>query len=88
MANRYAGERIVTMPHRNGAQVQIVMRRPKFWRDQKYVTYTLTAADRMWTLADKNYRNSQDWWVIADMNPHIVCPDDILYGMTALIPVG
>ena len=42
----------------------------------------------MWTLADKYYLNSLDWWVIADMNPQITCPDDLIYGLTALIPVG
>jgi len=86
--DRYANERTATMPHRNGTQVRVVLRNPHFWINQKYITYTLSAADHMWTLADRYYRNSFDWWVIADMNPHIVCPDDLNYGLTALIPVG
>lgn len=86
--DRYVGERVAYMPHRNGSQVPVVLRKPRFYVNQRYITYTLTAADHMWTLADKYYMNSLDWWVIADMNPHITCPDDLLYGLTALIPVG
>lgn len=86
--DRYTGEKIVDMPHRNGTQVRVVLRRPRLYENQRYITYTITAADRMWTLADKYYRNSLDWWVIADMNPQITCPDDLVYGLTALIPIS
>jgi hypothetical protein len=88
MTARYANEQLVSMPHASGVQVQTVIRRPHFWINQPYITYTLTAADAMWTIADRYYLNSQDWWVIADLNPHFPCPDDLLYGMTLLIPVG
>lgn len=80
--------RSATMPHRNGSQVSVVLRRPQFWSSQNFVTYTVSVADRMWTLADRYYANSKDWWVIGDLNPAVICPDDIVWGMKLAIPVA
>jgi hypothetical protein len=86
--DRYINETVADVPHAGGAHVRIVLRKPRRYPDQRFVTYTATAADAMWTLADRFFSNSQDWWVLADMNPHVMCPDDLTYGTTMLIPVG
>jgi hypothetical protein len=85
--DRYVNQREADMPHSNGTQVRVVLRKPYFPGGQKYMTYTVTAADHMWTLADRFFKNTFDWWMIADMNPHVVCPDDLRYGMRLMIPV-
>jgi|KBSMisStandDraft_5_1062788.scaffolds.fasta_scaffold02831_7 nucleoid-associated protein YgaU len=85
--DRYLNQRTVSMPHSNGTQVTVVLRKPYFPSRQRFMTYTATAADHMWTLADRFYKNPFDWWTIADMNPHIECPDDLRYGAQILLPV-
>ena len=80
--------RTTTMPHRNGTQVSVVLRKPQFRTQQNFVSYTVSAADRMWTLAERHYGNTLDWWVIADLNPAVVCPDDLFWGMKIAVPVA
>jgi len=85
--DRYANEKTVDVPHRNGSNVRIVVRKPRNYPRQRFVTYTATAADAFWTLAHQHIRNSQDWWFIADLNPHVLCPDDLRWNTKLLIPI-
>ena len=43
--DRYANEKTTEVPHSNGANVRIVMRKPRRYPRQPFMTYTATAAD-------------------------------------------
>jgi len=90
MSDRYIGEPIYYMPHKNGTQVPVVLRKPHYWFKQRTITYRTTAADFMWTLADRFLNNSLDWWLIADLNPNpaVACPDDLRWNTVLSIPVS
>jgi nucleoid-associated protein YgaU len=85
--DRYANQKTVEVPHRNGANVRIVVRKPRPNTRQRFMTYTVTAADAMWTLAYRFLDEPLDWWYIAEMNWHIACPDELTYGTKMVIPV-
>lgn len=85
---RYANEDRTWVPYRKaGETVQIVTRPPTVWQDQSYHTYVTTAADSMSSLAFVQYGTPEAWWLIADMNPRIVCPDDLRPGDPVQIPL-
>ena len=86
--DRYANEKTVEVPHRNGANVRIVVRRPRINTRQRFFTYNASAADLMWTLATNLLGNSLDWWIIAELNPHVACPDDLIWDTKLMIPTG
>jgi LysM domain len=88
MADRYVNERTAAFPHRNGSNVTVVLRKPRFPTSQNFISYTVTSADRMWILADRYYQDSTSWWAIADLNPSLPCPDDLAWGMKIAIPVA
>jgi len=85
--DRYANQKTVEVPHRNGANVRIVVRKPRKYPGQRFMTYSATAADEMWTLAHNFLGEPLDWWFIAELNSHIVHPDDLTYGTKMIIPV-
>jgi hypothetical protein len=85
---RYDGEDRVWAPYRKaGESVQIVMRPPTIWTNQQYVTYLATSTDDMMSLAFARYGTPEAYWVIADMNPTIVCPDDLQAGQVIRVPL-
>lgn len=86
--DRYANEKTVEVPHRSGSNVRIVIRRPRANPRQRFFTYNVSAADLMWTLANRFFSESKDWWFIADFNPHVVCPDDLRWDTKLIIPSG
>jgi nucleoid-associated protein YgaU len=86
MANRYDNQRTALLPHRSGSHVTVVLRKPRYRTRTNFVSYTVTSADRMWTIADRYYHDSSVWWQIADLNPAVPCPDDLFFGMKLAIP--
>jgi nucleoid-associated protein YgaU len=49
--------------------------------------YQVREGDRLDLLATKFYRNPRKWWLIADANPHILSPEDLLKpGEVILVP--
>ena len=85
--DRYANEKTTEVPHSNGANVRIVMRKPRRYPRQPFMTYTATAADAMWTLGHRFLGEPLDWWFIAEMNWHVTCPDELTWGTKMVMPV-
>jgi nucleoid-associated protein YgaU len=49
--------------------------------------YQVREGDRLDLLANKFYRNPRKWWLIADANPHLLSPDELLQpGEVIMIP--
>ena len=78
------------MPHPNGTNVAVVLRKVRVYPQTNFITYTATAADHFWTLANHYYKDTLNWWVLADMNPAVICPDDLasLWGVKIAVPVA
>lgn len=67
--------------------VEIVWRNPPEYVAQPYVDYLAKVTDSMPLLAWANYKDPTLWWNLADMNPGIICPDDLTFGTILHIPV-
>jgi hypothetical protein len=57
------------------------------WQDQPYITYQMTDADTLSLMAFARYQSASAYWLIADMNPRIVCPDDARSGDLVHVPI-
>jgi nucleoid-associated protein YgaU len=62
----------------------IAVRKPKF--AVNYTVYTVRDGDTIEILSAKAYGDPTQYWRIADMNPHIPFPDDLIVGDTLRIP--
>ena len=51
-----------------------------------YTTYRVTSGDRLDSLAGVAYGDAELWWVIADANPEVFYPDDLVPGALLRIP--
>ncbi len=54
----------------------------------KFIRHTVIAGDRMDSLAFYYYRNAELWWFIAEANPEVFYPDDLVPGSVLRIPGG
>lgn len=89
MASRYAETtaRRAWVPNKRQGMVEIVYRKPPEYVNQAYVDRLSKSSDTMQSLAWERFKDPTMWWVMADMNPKIVCPDDLTYGFILHIPV-
>lgn len=85
---RYSTEPRTWVPHRApGSTVEIVTRPPTVWRDQPYITYQMSDADSFMLMAHSRYGTATAYWLLADMNPTIACPDDARSGDLVHVPL-
>lgn len=54
----------------------------------QYKNYTVKAGDRLDLIALREYQDPSKWWMIADMNPDIMWPHDLIDGSVIRIPLG
>ena len=87
MASRYTNARRAWVPNKNYGLVEIVYRKPPVYDLQPYTSYMTNASDTMDSLAWKFYGDPNMWYQLADMNPGVVCPDDLSFGTLLHIPV-
>ncbi len=87
MTSRYTTARNAWMPHPTRGNVEVVLRRPSVWSDQPYSSHVATVADSLPGLAGHFYNDSTRYWLLADMNPAIECPDDLEYGTVVHVPI-
>ena len=76
------------VPHSTQGWVQVTFRNPKVWRNQAYTDYQSSEPDDMILLAHQNYGDVERYWGIAEMNPDVLCPDDLVPGTILQIPAG
>ena len=77
--------RYYTKPSPDGSGVYISTR--KYNGGSKYYRYTSVEGDTFDRLAYRILHDSERYWEIADLNPHIAFPDEIPVGTLIRIPV-
>lgn len=70
----------------DGREVKVKRTRPLVATAGNFV-YQVKEGDRLDLLAQKFYRTPRKWWLIADANPGLMVPDDLLVpGRQIVIP--
>ena len=84
--SRYLNVRDYTVAGPTGAPVTVKRARPFAARDGTF-QYTVKQGDRLDLLANTFYRDPRLWWMIAEANPDLMYPDDLLEpGLILTIP--
>lgn len=84
--SRYANQPVLTVPidaagHTNQAVFRLSPQRPATFQ-----YYRVQIGERLDTIAYKVLGRPDLWWVIADANPEIVYPDNLVTGSIIRIP--
>lgn len=86
MVSRYTDARRAWVPHKTQGMVEIVYRKPPVYQRQPYADQLSKASDSMQSLAWDAYHDPTLWWQIADLNPGIIHPDDLTFGLLLHVP--
>lgn len=85
--SRYDQANITWAPHPKGGWVRIVYRDPTMWASQTYDVALSNSGGDMLSMAHNRLGDARRYWAIADMNPSVVCPDDLAWGVEVRVPV-
>ena len=77
--------RYFTQPSPDGNGSYISTR--KYSRGSRYYSYTTTEGDTFDLIAFRTLFDSERYWEIADLNPHVPFPDEIPVGTLIRIPL-
>lgn len=86
MTSRYDDGRRVWVDTPSRGRVLAVHLPPIQWNSYPYTKYQVVEGDTLPLLAHNLYRDATQYWLIAEMNPHIAAPDDLHYGDVLYIP--
>ena len=86
--SRYANTPRTWVPHPDKGWLRVTFRGPNYWQNQAYSNYQVSSADDMLSLAYRNYGDATMYWGIAEMNPGVLCPDDLKAGEVLQLPAG
>ena len=75
-------------PKSDKGWVQVTFRSPNYWKNQAYTERFATDYDTFVNLATTNYGDPSLYWGIAEMNPSVLCPDDLAAGVVLQLPAG
>jgi nucleoid-associated protein YgaU len=84
--SRYFGQTVVSVITPTGTSSAIFG--PSMPPIPDFVYYTVVAGDRLDTLAQRIYGSPDFWWKIADANPEIFYPDNLVMGSIIRIPTS
>lgn len=83
--SRYAGQTVLRVEDANGVTYPtIYYRSPAL--PTRYLHYEVVLGDRLDNLANRFFSDSTLWWFIAQANPEIFYPDQLLPGSIIRIP--
>jgi hypothetical protein len=82
--SRYAGQTVVRVTSNRGT-VPTIFRDPPTL-PTRFLHYTVRQGDRFDTLANLFFNDSTQWWGIADANPEVWYPGDLVPGSIIRIP--
>jgi nucleoid-associated protein YgaU len=88
MTSRYSNTPRTWAPHPTRGWVQVTHRAPNIWNNQVYTDYLSTDFDTFVNLSVRNYGDPNLYWGIAEMNPEVLCPDDLRAGVILQLPAG
>lgn len=82
--SRYMGQPVVPVPTSSGIKTAIYGRPPS--GPAAFYYYTVMTGDRFDLIASKLYGVPEFWWKIANANPEIFYPDDLVAGSLIRVP--
>lgn len=85
---RYDNTDRTWVPHKTRGWVQVTHRWPQVWDNQLYSEQVSTDFDTFPQLAIDNFNDPNLYYGIAEMNPEVLCPDDLSPGVVLQIPAG
>jgi hypothetical protein len=85
-ASRYAAGEVLWVNTTKQGNKQTVYLNTMVTITYPYVVQLLREADSMQEFAYYNYGDSNRWWVLADANPQIFYPLDIIPGQQMRVP--
>ena len=86
--SRYMGQPVLMVPiDAEGDSTTAVFGPPPAF-PSTFVYYTVVQGDRMDTIANNLYGVPDYWWMIANANPEIFYPDDLVVGSIIRIPAS
>lgn len=85
--SRYETARVVPLAASDGVYRSTILPRSSVPTTVDYTLHLVEFGDRLDTLAFQAYGDAEFWWKIADANPEVFFPDDIVPGMLIRIPV-
>ena len=84
--SRYMGQPVMTVPTDILGDTAACVFGPIPETPAKFVYYTVIQGDRMDKLAFELYGQSELWWKIADANPEVFYPGNLVVGSIIRIP--
>jgi hypothetical protein len=87
-SNRYDDGHTVWVDDVSRGRVQAVHLGVLRWNSYPYSRYQTTSSDTMGLLAFTTYGDPNKYWLIAEMNPKVQCPDDLVPGEQLFIPLN
>jgi nucleoid-associated protein YgaU len=87
VGSRYYGLPILTVPTGLGtSSVAVFRQEPPV--PSSFLYYTVRDGDRLDVLANKVYGRPDYWWKLADANPELFYPDQLIPGAIIRIPTS
>jgi nucleoid-associated protein YgaU len=84
--SRYAGQAVVSVPVNAAGATSRTVYGPKATFPARFTYYMTKLGDRYDLIANQVYGRPDLWWQIADANPEIFFPDDLISGAIIRIP--
>jgi nucleoid-associated protein YgaU len=84
--SRYAAMPIVSIPTTPDGHSTIAVFGPPRMAPMNFTYYRIKDGDRLDSLAQRFYGQSDAWWVIADANPEVFDPANLQTGTIIRIP--
>lgn len=84
--SRYRNGVTAWVDHPVQGRVQVVHLRPLVWTNYPYVEHSATTGETFDHLAYEMYGDPTAYWFIAELNPRVVHPDDLVAGTLVYVP--
>jgi nucleoid-associated protein YgaU len=86
--SRYMGQPVITIPVDAEGDTAVAVFGPTPVFPATFVYYTVVQGDRLDSIANALYGIPDYWWKIANANPEIFYPDNLVVGSIIRIPAS
>lgn len=84
--SRYMGQAVV--PVQTSAGTSVAVYGPALLGPSGFFYYTVVSGDRFDIIANKLYGVPEYWWKIANANPEVFYPDNLIVGSIIRVPAS
>lgn len=84
--SRYETADVIPLPDRTGVYRATIIPTRTVRVPDSYSVHRVVTGERLDTLASRAYSDAELWWIIADANPELSYPDDLVPGSLIRIP--